>query len=349
MLLPSFDAPLPILAIGLVGVALAAAQDLKTREVPDALSSGLIATGFAAAILRISFGAPIGVLINTTLGFAFGYGVGALLYFAKQWGGGDAKLLAGLGALFGFFADGAALSLSPSPASGAIAIGLSIVTLVLAWLARHEGWRSVIATLSVGALIAAGSLFVRFGSLGLTDPVLLYYLVAIFMAGALWGVGMLVVVAVRHDAFRPFGRSEIAMSGAGAILAIAVAVAGTVANETLRPASGWFITTVALVAVLAAVSPLLLIVSRRLEATAFRRSVEPRELVLGDWLAESVVDTKGRIVVDRRNPGFTQEQISRVSTLWSKGRVKKILIKDGIAFVPAFLIALVAMLVVSIL
>ena len=84
--------------------------DIKTREVPDWISYGLI---FAGIGIRLIYSV---IMFDATY---LGYGViglitfvilGYIMFYAGQWGGGDSKLLMGLGAVLGM-----PLSLQPFP------------------------------------------------------------------------------------------------------------------------------------------------------------------------------------------------------------------------------------------
>jgi len=84
-----------------VGFGLASLHDIKTREVPDLLSYGLIALGvfyqFERAIIQGAVNeAAISILFGAGA-FVFGY----TMYRLKQWGGADTKLLVALGLLLG--------------------------------------------------------------------------------------------------------------------------------------------------------------------------------------------------------------------------------------------------------
>ena len=71
--------------------------DMKTREVPDELSIGLIAV---AVILKILHAYEIDnflILLNSLFGFLIFLGISLIMYYTRQWGGGDAKLFMALG------------------------------------------------------------------------------------------------------------------------------------------------------------------------------------------------------------------------------------------------------------
>jgi Flp pilus assembly protein protease CpaA len=75
-------------------------SDLKTREVPDLLNYGLI---FTALGIRAIYSVELGweVLASGLLGLAACFILASLFYYSHQWGGGDSKLLMGMGAIIG--------------------------------------------------------------------------------------------------------------------------------------------------------------------------------------------------------------------------------------------------------
>ncbi len=98
-LLPVMAAEI-LAAVALPALAIAVYSDLKTREVPDWLSYGLI---FAALGIRAiySFQEGWNFLLSGILGLAAGFALASLFYYTRQWGGGDSKLLMGMGAVIG--------------------------------------------------------------------------------------------------------------------------------------------------------------------------------------------------------------------------------------------------------
>lgn len=80
---------------------LASIEDLKKREVWDWLSFTFIFTSLIFVISNALLYSDIHILIRSFFGFLFSYLISLLLYYTGQWGGGDAKLLIGLGILYG--------------------------------------------------------------------------------------------------------------------------------------------------------------------------------------------------------------------------------------------------------
>lgn len=86
--------------IAIIVLAIASYCDIRRREVPDWLSYGLI---FAALGIRLIFSITEGwqLFASGMLGFIACVLLALLFYYSHQWGGGDSKLLMGMGALVG--------------------------------------------------------------------------------------------------------------------------------------------------------------------------------------------------------------------------------------------------------
>lgn len=93
-------ARLGYLVMPLLGVVWAAAVDLIRREIPDRIPAGLALWAVIAQLLGFLPFAWNSLL----LGCATGLLVGAIGFRLRSLGGGDVKLLAGLGAAVGFSA-----------------------------------------------------------------------------------------------------------------------------------------------------------------------------------------------------------------------------------------------------
>jgi len=85
------------LIILIIYLIIASITDIKTREVPDWLSYSLIITAFAIKGIHSILSKDPSYFLYGLLGFGIFFLIGNLMYYTKQWGGGDAKLLMGMG------------------------------------------------------------------------------------------------------------------------------------------------------------------------------------------------------------------------------------------------------------
>ena len=90
-----------LIGISLVWLFLAAVIDIRFHEVPNLLTYSLIVFGLGLRLLSSLITQEWAFFIYGLIGFGAMYLVGTLFYYTQQWGGGDAKLLMGLGAAFG--------------------------------------------------------------------------------------------------------------------------------------------------------------------------------------------------------------------------------------------------------
>jgi Flp pilus assembly protein protease CpaA len=85
-------------------------------------------------------------------------------------------------------------------------------------------------------------------------------------------------------------------------------------------------------------------------ATIFVKAVEnccmyqrlaPTKLTEGDWIAEDIIIGKN-CIVNHRTVGVTRDQIDQLITLQRQHKLKHVLVKTGIPFVPSFFLAFAA-------
>ena len=87
-----------IIIILLIWLISATYTDIKTKEVPDWLSFSLIIIALGSYTILSLIENDFGILLTSLKGFGIFFILGNFLYYTKQWGGGDAKILMGIGA-----------------------------------------------------------------------------------------------------------------------------------------------------------------------------------------------------------------------------------------------------------
>ncbi|NIM46973.1 MAG: hypothetical protein GTN40_02320 [Candidatus Aenigmarchaeota archaeon] len=88
-----------LVAIALVGSFAAGLYDLKTTNVPDKVCVTMIILGLILHILTGIFTKDFTYFINSLLYGGLFLGLGLIMYYFGQWGGGDGELLVAIGVL----------------------------------------------------------------------------------------------------------------------------------------------------------------------------------------------------------------------------------------------------------
>jgi len=94
-----------VMVLAILFLFLGSVQDLKTGEIPEKIS-----IGFIISMLLISTGSAVidsnpGYLIDPLLVGAGFFLIGYVLFYLGQWGGGDVKLVAGVGLCLGYLSN----------------------------------------------------------------------------------------------------------------------------------------------------------------------------------------------------------------------------------------------------
>jgi len=87
--------------IASLSLAIATVVDIKIREVPDTVSYGTIFLAIVIATFNALAQSSFAPIFTMFLGATLCFAIGGVMFYAGQWGGGDFKLIIGLGALFG--------------------------------------------------------------------------------------------------------------------------------------------------------------------------------------------------------------------------------------------------------
>jgi hypothetical protein len=94
-----------ILSVLLVYLIIASYCDLKYLEVPDWLSYSLIFLGLSFGFGLSTINNNWFYLLESLVGLGLAYALSALFYYTGQWGGGDAKIMMGMGSFMGLSID----------------------------------------------------------------------------------------------------------------------------------------------------------------------------------------------------------------------------------------------------
>ena len=90
-----FDLILVIIVV--LALFISSIIDFKTREIPDKLSIGLIVAAVILKVLHAYEISNFSILISSFIGFLIFLGISLIMYYTRQWGGGDAKLFMAIG------------------------------------------------------------------------------------------------------------------------------------------------------------------------------------------------------------------------------------------------------------
>ena len=82
----------------------------------------------------------------------------------------------------------------------------------------------------------------------------------------------------------------------------------------------------------------LLIVVKTVEKVCMIKAVIPEKITEGDWIAEEVV-VEGKRICGPKDLGIEKEQIKELIKLKKQNKIKTVLVKYGIPFVPSFLLS----------
>lgn len=273
-----------LLAITLIGLIIATITDLKIREVPDWLSYGLIGVGLSLNLLFSIIYLNYWFIINSLAGFLLFLIVALIMFYAGQWGGGDSKVLMGLGAL----------------------IGLDVR-------------------------------FVRF-------PFLIDFLINILLIGAIYGLIWSLTLAFRN--WKNFYKELKKISHSSNMVRLRTYVVVFIFLMFILflfnrgTIFGFFFLALSLMTLL---TFYLWIFVKAIEKTCMIKEVTPNKLTEGDWIVKDI-KYKGKYICGPKDLGIEKKQIRKLVKLYKQNKIKKVLIKEGIPFVPSFLMAYIVSL-----
>ncbi len=292
-------------SLSFIALFVGSLTDLKTREVPDWINWGLVLSGIGLNTLftiiynqfiveEITYNnmtslkytiSPDSFLINSLVGLLIAFCIAYFMFYAGQWGGGDSKILMGLGAM----------------------IGIDIASF--------------------------------------THQFLFGFFINSLFAGAIYGLlwSFFLVIKNKKKFWREFKKilSEKKFSNAKYVLLVAIAVMlipvffiELYLTKLLLLSSAFIILT----------TFYLWVFVKAIERTCMHKFVEPSKLTEGDWIVKDIL-VDGKYVTGPKELGISKYQIRKLVQFHKEKKIKKILIKEGVPFVPSFLIAFVVTLI----
>jgi Flp pilus assembly protein protease CpaA len=166
------------------------------------------------------------------------------------------------------------------------------------------------------------------------------FVVNLLIAGAAYGILWTLATAITHR--QACARELMALSRKGSIRMIR--------TVSLVVAAALMITALFLPAqirlpliIFAVMLPTLLslgIVIKAVEQGCMLKSVHPSKLTEGDWIVKDVI-VGGKRITGPADLGVSMPQIRTLRKLASKNRIKQVLIKEGMPFVPSFTLAFI--------
>jgi Flp pilus assembly protein protease CpaA len=272
--------------ITLIALIIASYTDLKTREVPDWISYGLIFSGLGIRLMFSLENFEWIILLKGIAGFLTFVAIAYLMYYTGQWGGGDSKLLMGLGAIMG--------------------LDFQITPL----------------------------------------PTLAVFFITLLIAGAFYGVLWMVFLAITHPKEVSLHFNRLTKQ-AKLFRNVTLIATGTLAVALLIIVKNVLIKSSLLIFILLPITLFyLLTFVKAVERAALYKRIHPKHLTEGDWLGETI-NVKKKQIAGPKDLGITKQQIKKLITLYKQKKIKKVLVRNGIPFVPSFLIAFVITLILQ--
>lgn len=262
-----------LLFIAFLGLLYGSYTDIKTREVPDWVSYSLIISGLGLRALYSAINLDWAFLISGLIGFGIFFALAWILFYTGQWGGGDAKVLMGLGALIGF-------ELTPF-------------------------------------------------------TFLISFFINLLLVGALYGIIWSIYLAIKNKnkfskEFRKLSNKIKRIKMIMFVLVFLIIILSFFASDlSTRILS-------LILAILIYLGYYAYVFMKTVENSSMYKMYDIKRLTEGDWIVK-VIKHKGKYICGPKDLGITKEQIK----LLKKYKIKQVLVKEGIPFIPPKLIAFI--------
>ncbi|MDP3989607.1 MAG: A24 family peptidase [archaeon] len=266
-----------IITITILVLLLSSYSDLKTREIPDWLNYGFL---FAVLGIRGIFSVIVDwhIIVSGFLGFILCFLIAVLFYYSNQWGGGDSKLLMGMGA----------------------AIGINL-------------------------------------PLSLESFNLVIFFIGLLFLGAIYGVLWMGFLAIKkRETFVKEWKEKIKQQWIVHSIVMLLFVATLIFT--------FFYPTIWPLMFFPPALFYLFLFVNAVEDSCFLQRKKISDVTEGDWLAEEVVVGK-EIIVTKRT--IEKRHLQKLQKFYREKKLTSVLIKEGVPFVPSFLLGFIVLLIVK--
>jgi preflagellin peptidase FlaK len=283
-----------LIAVVIAWFIAASIFDIKTREVPNWLSYSLIIISLTFKLLISIKESNFSYIGYSLLGFIIFFGLANLMYYTKQWGGGDSKLLIAVGVIFASY-----------PSS-----------------------------------------LLKYFNPNLNAPFLLIVLLNILISGAVYGLILSFLLSLKNrnkfsKEFKTFiKKNEFKKTRNITLILVIILIILSfflIKNTNIK---------YLLIGLL--IFPIIFIYAfsflKSVEKSTMYKLIKIEKLTEGDWIVNSIKDNN-KIIYNSKSPGVTKEQIKKLVSLKKKLRIEQVLVKEGLPFVPAFLIGIILSLI----
>ncbi len=271
--------------ISFIALFIGSITDLKTREVPDWINYGLVISGLGLNLLFSVIYSNSSFIINSVIGLIIFFGIAYIMFYAGQWGGGDSKMIMGLGAMIG---------IDISFKTNKFLFGFFINALLIG--AIYGLFWSFFLVFKNKQKFSK-----EFKKILLKKNIIRWKQIILFL---------LILLLILFFVINQYYMKILLLSFAFLILTTFY----------------------------------LWIFVKAIEKSAMYKLVEPAKLTEGDWIVKDVF-VDGKYITGPKDLGISKNQIKKLIELYKQKKVKKILIKEGIPFVPSFLVAFVITLI----
>ena len=263
----------------LIALIIGTYTDFKVREVPDWLNFTLIGLGAGIAVIKSISMLSFSPIISSAIGFGIALTISLIMFYTGQWGGGDAKMLMGMGAVLG-----ATFSLEDF----FISFNLN---LIIAGAIYGLIWGIFLGIIKRKELIPELKIILKNNLVVKAKYIVFFILSAIIIS----------LFIIKSNSIR------LAMFSFGVIIYFTLYL--------------W-------------------VYIRGVENVCMIKKVIPNKLTEGDWIFDEVLVGK-KVIASKKDLGVSKEQIEKLKKLYIQKKVGLITIKEGIPFIPSFLISFI--------